>query len=308
MDKISRLKIENLHKSISGRPIIKGIDLELYEGEVLGLIGPNGAGKSTTIKMLTGLFSKTAGKIYYGDLDYDKDFLKIKQHFGAIVENPDLYTYLTGKQHLDLIAKLYPETTKADIDEAVDMVNMKNALSKKIKAYSLGMKQRLAIAAILLTKAELIILDEPFNGLDPQGIRDLRLVLRKLSRERGITVLVSSHLLGEVQALCDRIAMISQGKIVAVFDMESLTQNIQENSVKIMTSDQGKLLEYFTERQIPFSQDLGFVKINCDLDNINQLITDLIAAEFKIYAIEPVHKSLEDLFMEVMSSRGGVIS
>lgn len=302
-----RLEIQGLRKSLSGREIIKGIDLNLYEGEVLGLIGPNGAGKTTTIKMITGLYRKDAGKIYYEGQDYDDSFIKIKNNIGAIVENPDLFPFLSGREHLKQVAILYPGTTDADIDRVAHMLNLDKALDKKVKQYSLGMKQRLGIACMLLAKNNLLILDEPFNGLDPQGIRDLRKMLRDLAEQEGITVMVSSHILSEVQSLCDRIAMINQGEIVAEQKVSDISDSLLDNNVKITTNDQKRLKEYFDARKIPSKADKEAVVLACELNNINMLLKDLMEADFKIYSVEPVHKNLEDMFIEIMQEKGGEI-
>lgn len=302
-----RLEIQGLRKSLSGREIIKGIDLNLYEGEVLGLIGPNGAGKTTTIKMITGLYRKDAGKIYYEGQDYDDSFIKIKNNIGAIVENPDLFPFLSGREHLKQVAILYPGTTDADIDRVAHMLNLDKALDKKVKQYSLGMKQRLGIACMLLAKNNLLILDEPFNGLDPQGIRDLRKMLRDLAEQEGITVMVSSHILSEVQSLCDRIAMINQGEIVAEQKVSDISDSLLDNNVKITTNDQKRLKEYFDARKIPNKVDKEAVVLACELNNINMLLKDLMEADFKIYSVEPVHKNLEDMFIEIMQEKGGEI-
>ncbi len=302
-----RLEIQGLRKSLSGREIIKGIDLNLYEGEVLGLIGPNGAGKTTTIKMITGLYRKDAGKIYYEGQDYDDSFIKIKNNIGAIVENPDLFPFLSGREHLKQVAILYPGTTDADIDRVAHMLNLDKALDKKVKQYSLGMKQRLGIGCMLLAKNNLLILDEPFNGLDPQGIRDLRKMLRDLAEQEGITVMVSSHILSEVQSLCDRIAMINQGEIVAEQKVSDISDSLLDNNVKITTNDQKRLKEYFDARKIPSKVDKEAVVLACELNNINMLLKDLMEADFKIYSVEPVHKNLEDMFIEIMQEKGGEI-
>lgn len=302
-----RLEIQGLRKSLSGREIIKGIDLNLYEGEVLGLIGPNGAGKTTTIKMITGLYRKDAGKIYYEGQDYDDSFIKIKNNIGAIVENPDLFPFLSGREHLKQVAILYPGTTDADIDRVAHMLNLDKALDKKVKQYSLGMKQRLGIACMLLAKNNLLILDEPFNGLDPQGIRDLRKMLRDLAEQEGITVMVSSHILSEVQSLCDRIAMINQGEIVAEQKVSDISDSLLDNNVKITTNDEKRLKEYFDARKIPSKVDKEAVVLACELNNINMLLKDLMEADFKIYSVEPVHKNLEDMFIEIMQEKGGEI-
>lgn len=303
-----RLIIQGLKKSFGNRQIIKGIDLELYKGEIVGLIGPNGAGKSTTMKMLTGLISKSDGKIYYDNLDYDNSFNQIKEKIGAIIENPDLFPYLSGRDHMKLKAQLYPGTTKEDITQCVNYVEMQNAMDKKVQRYSLGMKQRLALATLLLAKPEFIILDEPFNGLDPKGIRDLRVLIRRLAEEQGVTVLVSSHILSEVEAMVDRVAFISQGEIVNVSDIKELgSVGSEDTSVKILCSNQQGLAEYFTFKNIDFRENKGYLQVKVGLEFINNLIMELIHAGFQIYSVELVHQSLEERFVDIMNQKGGAI-
>ena len=205
------------------------------------------------------------------------------------------------------VAILYPGTTDADIDRVAHMLNLDKALDKKVKQYSLGMKQRLGIGCMLLAKNNLLILDEPFNGLDPQGIRDLRKMLRDLAEQEGITVMVSSHILSEVQSLCDRIAMINQGEIVAEQKVSDISDSLLDNNVKITTNDQKRLKEYFDARKIPSKVDKEAVVLACELNNINMLLKDLMEADFKIYSVEPVHKNLEDMFIEIMQEKGGEI-
>ncbi len=307
MENNPRIVISDLRKSFSRVEIIRGVNFEVFPGEVLGLIGPNGAGKSTIIKMLTGLIYPNSGEINYEGMFYKQDFVKIKPNIGAIVENPDLFPYLTGMDHLKLKSKMYPGTTNEDILRSAEIVEMTNALDKKVKAYSLGMKQRLSLATILLGNPDFIILDEPFNGLDPSGIRDLRTIIRNLALERNISVLVSSHILSEVEALCDRIVMISKGQIIDVKTMEELTSNTDDRRVRIKTDNQVRLSQYLNFRNVPFEEAYGYIIASYDYGSTTDLIKELLNENFEIFAIEQMHRSLEDAFVEVMDKWGGII-
>ncbi len=307
MEKAVRLEIRGLRKVIQKREIVKDLSLDLYAGEVFGLIGPNGAGKTTTIKMLVGLSEKTAGEIRYEGLNADEHFEEIRQHVGCIVENPDLYEYLSGWDQLKLYASFYKDVDEARIREVVTLVKMDQAIHKKTKNYSLGMKQRVALALALLSKPDLLILDEPTNGLDPQGIRELRLLLRDLAETHGVTVLVSSHILGEMEALCDRVGLIHKGELLKVGRVSEIVSQMGNQDLLILTQDPEGLFRYFSERGVGVSRRQDYVRIACDRENINPLLQELMAAGFKIYGIEPDHASLEERFVEIIGEKGGEI-
>ncbi|WP_241481546.1 ABC transporter ATP-binding protein [Mesobacillus campisalis] len=216
------LAVKGLRKRIGKKEIIKGLNFELKRGEVFGFLGPNGAGKTTTIRMLVGLIRPTAGTIEIGGYDVQRNFTKAMSHMGCIVENPELYPYLTGWENLQHFAGMLPGVTNAHMEEVVKLVRLHERIHDHLKTYSLGMRQRLGIAQALLGKPKVLILDEPTNGLDPMGIREMRNFIRYLAEEEGLTVLVSSHLLSEIQLMCDRVAIISQGSIIKVDAVKSL--------------------------------------------------------------------------------------
>ncbi|MCL6593995.1 MAG: ABC transporter ATP-binding protein, partial [Alicyclobacillus sp.] len=207
------LSVEGLRKRVRGRWLVDGLTFDVRPGEVFGFLGPNGAGKTTTIRMLVGLVKPSAGRVVIDGIDLAQQPLAALQRVGCIVENPDLYPYLTGYENLLLFARMQGPQAVARIDTVAHKVQMGERLHDKVGTYSLGMRQRLGIAQALLGAPKLLILDEPSNGLDPPGIRDLRHFLRNLA-EQGMAVLVSSHLLAEVELLCDRVAFIRDGRIV----------------------------------------------------------------------------------------------
>jgi ABC-2 type transport system ATP-binding protein len=216
------LSVKGLKKRIGKKEIIKGLDFELKRGEVFGFLGPNGAGKTTTIRMLVGLIRPTSGTIEICGYNVEKDFTKAMTQMGCIVENPELYSYLTGWENLEHFARMLPNVDLSYIDEVVKLVRLEERIHDPVKTYSLGMRQRLGIAQALLGKPKVLILDEPTNGLDPMGIREMRSFIRFLAEEEGLTVLVSSHLLSEIQLMCDRVAIISRGTVIKVDTVDSL--------------------------------------------------------------------------------------
>ena len=228
------LKTENLKKVIGKRTIVSDISLELKTGEIFGFLGPNGAGKSTTIKMIVGLSKITEGNIYVSGYSVRHDFKRAMRNIGCIVENPDMYNYMSGYDNLSIFAKMYDGIAKARIQEVIKIVDLEKAINDKVKTYSLGMKQRLGIAQALLHSPKLLVLDEPTNGLDPAGIKEMRELLRSLAENNGLTVFVSSHLLGEMQQLCDRVGIINKGRVVTVKTLDELMNIAQEKDKTIL--------------------------------------------------------------------------
>jgi len=194
----------------------------LKKGEVFGFLGPNGAGKTTTIRMLVSLIKPTSGSIEICGYNVETHFIEAMSRLGCIVENPELYPYLTGWENLEHFAGMLPNLDRAHMYEVVKLVRLQERIHDPVKTYSLGMRQRLGIAQALLGKPKVLILDEPTNGLDPAGIREMRSFIRFLAEEEGLSVLVSSHLLSEIQLMCDRVAIISKGEIIKVDTVDSL--------------------------------------------------------------------------------------
>lgn len=226
------LKIKNLTKVYNKKRVVDGLTLDVEAGQIYGFLGPNGAGKTTTIKMITGLIKKDAGDIVINGIDAVKNHDVAMNYVGAIVEVPSFYEYMSGMENLRLYARLR-NIKKEQILKIVKLVKLENKINEKVKKYSLGMKQRLGLAVSLLHSPKLLILDEPTNGLDPEGIRELRELLKKIAHEDNVAVFVSSHLLSEMQLMCDKVAIINNGKIVKVESMDSIKNesNIYEFNV-----------------------------------------------------------------------------
>lgn len=215
------IRMEGVSKIISSKAIVDDLTLEVPAGQVFGFLGPNGAGKTTTIRMMVGLISISKGDIHICGDSINTDFEKAVSHVGAIVENPEMYKFLTGYQNLQHFARMSPGVTQERVDEAIRLVGLGNRIHDKVKTYSLGMRQRLGVAQAILHRPKLLVLDEPTNGLDPQGIRELRDYLRQLTRTEGITVFVSSHLLSEMELMCDRVAIIQSGRLVDIKQLKN---------------------------------------------------------------------------------------
>lgn len=298
------LSVKGLKKKIGDREIIKGIDFDLNEGEVFGFLGPNGAGKTTTIRMLVGLIKPTAGSIRICGHDVRKDFTKAMQYMGCIVENPELYPFLSGWDNLLHFARMLPEVGKQRIGEVVELVGLQARIHDKVKTYSLGMRQRLGIAQAMLNSPKLLILDEPTNGLDPAGIREMRQFIRKLAEEEGMSVLVSSHLLGEIQQLCDRVAIIKNGQIIQTDTVERLLATQERILWRVEPVQKGlEILSGFTE----VSMDQKYIITAYDELETPEWNAALIRAGVKVHEMNRKLPGLEELFLQVTGGGGAGI-
>ncbi|OFW80240.1 MAG: hypothetical protein A2201_02755 [Alicyclobacillus sp. RIFOXYA1_FULL_53_8] len=221
MTETAVLSVIGLQKQIRGRLLVKDVSFEVHPGQIFGFLGPNGAGKTTTIRMLVGLIRPTAGRIIINGHDLRRDGFKAMRGVGCIVENPDLYPYLSGYENLLQLARMQGPAAVKRIEYVANLVHLSHRLQDKVGTYSLGMRQRLGIAQALLGDPQLLILDEPTNGLDPAGIRELRTFLRDLARQ-GLSIFISSHLLTEIELLCDHVAIIRDGAVVRSGQVQTL--------------------------------------------------------------------------------------
>ena len=285
------LKCVDLNKGFGNKHILKDVSFEVEEGDILGFIGPNGAGKTTTIKLILGLQTIDSGKVYINGYDIEKDFVKAIREVGTIVENPDMYSYLSGYDNLKMSARLY-NINKSRIDEVVKLVGLEKRIHDKVSKYSLGMKQRLGIASAILHKPKLLILDEPTNGLDPEGIKEIRTLLVKLAKKEKMAVLVSSHILSELESFCTKVCIIKNGKIIETNDMKNIKKN----------SDIIYVFEVSSTDDIGVS-DIEIInsttfKVRTVRENVPSIVKKLVKSNIDIYKIyEEVH-TLEDVFLE----------
>ncbi|PKR86524.1 ABC transporter ATP-binding protein [Heyndrickxia camelliae] len=297
MKEVPALEVRDLRKTIRKREIIKGLSFTLYRGEVFGFLGPNGAGKTTTIRMLVGLIKPTSGTILISGKNVQTQFKEAMKKLGCIVENPELYPYLSGWENLEYFARMDPSITQDRLGEVAKMVRLTDRIHDRVGTYSLGMRQRLGIAQALLGNPHLLILDEPTNGLDPAGIREMREFIRFLAKNEGLSVLVSSHLLSEIQLLCDRVAIILDGKIIRTDTVESLLAEQERVIWKVEPIQAAKkLLQEETDVKEGEDQTLITPYIEEQIADWNK---KLVNAGIKVKEMEAKLPALEDLFLEL---------
>lgn len=290
------LKCDDLHKSFRKKEILKGVSLTVSSGDILGFIGPNGAGKTTTIKLILGLQKIGSGSVTINGFDIQKNFEKAISKVGAIIENPDLYMYLSGYDNLKLIANLYKGVGKSRIDEVVKLVGLENRINDKVGKYSLGMRQRLGVAQAILHKPNLLILDEPTNGLDPEGIRDLRNLLIKLAKEENMGILISSHNLAELESFCNKVCIIKNGVIVESSDIEEVKKETSDGNYIIEVDDSKRARMIIGD--LSTAQDSTHILVHSDKENVPFIIKKLVLQDIKIYSIKEDVVSLEDAFFK----------
>lgn len=290
------LKCQDVYKKIGKKYILKKISFEVKKGEIVGFIGPNGAGKTTTIKLILGLQKITKGNVEINGYDVKKDFEKAIYRVGAIIENPDVYTYLTGYENLKIAQEYYKNIPNQRIDEVVKIVGLKDIIMNKVSKYSLGMRQRLGIAQAILHKPQLLILDEPTNGLDPEGIIEIRNLLKKLVFEENIGILISSHNLSEVENICDKVCIIKSGKIIDEKDIKELkSQNLEECYI-IENEDSYKVRKLISTKSEII--DKQHIKIFTSKEQVPKIVKQLEKNDVLIYTITKKDISLEEAFLK----------
>ena len=289
------LSVENLYKDFGKKEILKNVCFEISRGDILGFIGPNGAGKTTTIKLILGLQSITKGRVVINGFDIEREFEKAIEKVGAIVENPDLYMYLTGYENLQLMANLYKGIDKNRIDEVVKLVKLENRINDKVSKYSLGMRQRLGIAQAILHKPTLLILDEPTNGLDPEGIKEMRELLLELAKKEGMGILISSHNLAELDNLVNKVCIIKNGKIIETSGITEIKKETKANYKLFEVNDTEKIKEILPGAIII---DKNKFKIDAVKEEVAEIVELLVNRKISIYEVRKEEKSLEDAFFE----------
>ncbi len=296
------LEIKDLKKSFGKRKVIDGISLEVKEGEIYGFLGPNGSGKTTTIKMILRLIDADSGEIKVNGYDTKKQFEKAMEYIGAIVENPDMYRYMTGRDNLKLHARIRNVDSKR-IDEVLELVELKERADEKVGKYSLGMKQRLGLALTLLHKPKVLILDEPTNGLDPAGIKKLRDILKEISHKEGVAVFVSSHILSEMQLMCDKVAVIDNGKIVKTEEIAKVEEEKTE-IVELRVKEVEKAVQILKEKyEIEPKVEKNHIEITILTEQLPKVVKELAINDVEIKAVIPKEHTLEDIFFD--ATKGG---
>lgn len=297
------VETKGLSKSYGDKQVVRDVDLKVPKGCVYGFMGPNGAGKSTTLKMLLGLIKASSGKAEIAGKEMNqKNRLEILRETGSLIESPSYYGHLTGRENLEIVRTLKNAPEK-EVDQVLKLVRMERQQNKKAREYSLGMKQRLGLAAALIGRPELLILDEPTNGLDPAGIQEIRELICELPKRMGITVLVSSHLLSEMDQMADYVGIINHGQLIFQDKLDALHEHsksklllrvmnrtvtlkiLENNGVEGRVTEEGILIPGFSD------------------DRTAALVSALAEGGAGLYRIEERQKSLEDIFLSLTGRR-----
>ncbi len=285
------IKVRNITKTIGKKKILDNISFDVYEGEIVGLVGKNGAGKSTLLKIMTGLYSMDEGEIYYYDINLKNNFEKAMSMVGTLIESPDLYKSLSGRKNLELFKTMFKGVDENTIEEIVKIVEMEKYLGRKFKTYSLGMKERLGIASSLLNKPKILILDEPTNGLDPIGIKN---ILKTLKELKDTTIIISSHLLSEIEWLCNKVIFINDGKIENI----KIKENNDKKNITFEVDDfsRAKLLMH----NYCINENLEVYENDETISNINK---ELILNNIKVYRIQESENTIEKEFFSIVGKQ-----
>ncbi|WP_163582656.1 ABC transporter ATP-binding protein [Gracilibacillus saliphilus] len=295
------MELQDVHKSIGNKQIIKGLNFSINRGEVFGFLGPNGAGKTTTIRMMVGLMKITSGDIKINGLSIKDNFKGAIQHVGAIVENPEMYPFMSGWKNLKHYSRMIPSITDERIKEVISLVGLEKAIHEKVGKYSLGMRQRMGIAQALLHKPSILILDEPTNGLDPAGMREIRTYIRNLAEQEQVSVIVSSHLLSEIELMCDRIGIIKNGELITVEEVQDTNTENDHVTVKLDVDDNERV-KSILQNQLELESKIVQDRVMADVSKsaIPQLVRTLVEEDIAIYEVAVERSRLEDKFFELI--------
>lgn len=300
------LEIKNISKKLGKKQILNDITFEIKEGEIFGFVGPNGAGKTTLIKTILGLYKQDKGQVTIGGYSLEKDFEKAMSKIGAIIENPEMYDYLSGKNNLKIYASISNINDENYINQIIKTVKLENRINNKVKTYSLGMRQRLGLAQALISKPKLLILDEPTNGLDPLGIKGLRELLKKISKEDNIAVLISSHILSEIELICDRIAIIDNGSLVEIKDLNK-KQKEEKLTITLEVKQTNEANDYLNKNGYVSEIENQKLKLELPKEEIPKVNKLLVENNINVYEIKQKEKTLEEEFIEKTQGTKGQI-
>lgn len=284
------ITVRNIGKTLGGKRILEDINFDAYEGEIIGLVGKNGAGKSTLLKLMTGLYTIDEGEIIYYDYDLKYDYEKAMSLVGTIIETPDMYKTLTGKKNLKLFKTMFKGVDEGTVEEIVKIVEMEKYLGKKFKTYSLGMKERLAIASSLINKPKILILDEPTNGLDREGIKKIMDILKGL---KDTTIIISSHMLKEIEDICNKIIFIDNGKIQKI----KVKENSDKRNVLFEVDDYTKAKILLNDYCV--NENLEVYENDETIGKINR---ELVLNDINVYRISENTKTLEEEFFDMIGN------
>ncbi|MEA1882590.1 MAG: ATP-binding cassette domain-containing protein [Candidatus Marinimicrobia bacterium] len=299
------LETKQLSKSFGLRKAVDGLNLEVPTGSVYGFLGPNGSGKSTTIRMMTALISPDEGEVIIQGNSVQKLGNKALLDIGALIERADFHKHLSGKTNLEMLARM-DGTDMSRVQYVLDRTGLGNRGKDKVKTYSQGMKQRLGIAQALLSNPKLLILDEPTNGLDPQGMKEVRDLVRELSSE-GITIFISSHLLDEVQKICSHAAMISFGQLITSGKIEDLLEDSDLLLTEVQVDQLDKAMELLSGQEWVHRCDIveGVLRVGIDREKTSDLVQLLVQNNIQVSAVIP-RTSLEDLYLSKLGTKSKI--
>ena len=301
------IRLERITKSFGGKVALEPLTLEVGTGEVFGLLGHNGAGKSTTFGLLLGHLHPTGGEAFVNGFSVQHDRPRALARVGAIFETPGFYDYLSGWRNLCMFTALSGFVPRTELEEAVRFVGLEKRIHDPVRVYSHGMRQRLALAQALLPAPELILLDEPAEGLDPEGIHEMRELILRLNRERGLTVVFSSHLLAEVEQTCSRIAILNQGRLVFEGHWQDLASDQARyrlelddwaKAAPVIGACGGQLIEVAAERRLALPPDR----------DVADLVAALVRAGVRVRAVEPIRQNLEEIYLQTIRAPAAAIS
>jgi len=296
------LKLENVYKSIGKKQIVKNLNLTVDKGEIFGFLGPNGAGKTTTIKMIVGFLSPSSGKVYIEGKDISKNRIEAIKNIAAIVEVPDMYPYLSAKENLKQLVRLDKKIDEEEVYKALDLVKLSERMDDKVKKYSLGMKQRLGIAQVIMGNKKIWILDEPTNGLDADGMIYFRNLFKKYAAEKGVTIFISSHMLSEMEVLCDKIAFLDNGEIKYIETMNETHKDEDFDKYEMRTGEIEKTIKFLNSISFVRSSEIKdkIIEIIMDKNCYYELVKQLVYSDIEFEMLNKIDRSLEDRYMEIM--------
>lgn len=295
------IETKGLSKLYRGRYAVSNLNLKIKKGDIYGFLGPNGAGKTTTIRMLLGLIKPSKGSVHIFEQPLNKERLSILRKVGSLVEYPSYYGHLSAIDNLEAIRRIL-DVPAAKIDEVLSIVGLSKDARRPVKGFSLGMKQRLGIASALLGNPELLILDEPTNGLDPAGIQEIRELIKQMPKQHGITVLLSSHLLGEIELTAGTVGIIQHGELVFQDTIERLHQQAHaQSTISLVVSEPEQAVTALQEQGLSASMTNNAILLKHTPDAaIAQAVKRLIERNHSVYRIEEKRKSLEELFLQIV--------
>ncbi len=293
------LKVVNVNKKFDKDYVLRNISFDLKEGEILGLVGPNGAGKTTLMRIIVGLIKKHGGDIFFC---VDKNKIKRDEKLlGCMIETPKFYSYMNAYQNLKFFSGLSGKVDRKEINNMLSFVGLSGETKKKVKKYSLGMKQRLGMALAFLNHPKILILDEPTNGIDPDGIKKIRDYLKKLAEQENVSVLISGHILAEIEKVCDRVVILKKGKVTEIVDMKE--KNFDDKIFAFETDEMDEFMDLLKQKNIVI-EDIknNLIKVRLQKENLMKFIKDLVLKDINFYSVYEVKNDLEQKFL---NSTGG---